>query len=113
MYNLSIVLKQILYVPRPFIKRPCTFTHLHFYKVPPKIQDLGGGGASWLWMYGSWIYNYPYNRCLTTSASSNPAHGEVYSLQHYVIKFVSQLRQVGGFLQVLQFPPPIKPTATI
>ena len=29
--------------------------------------------------------------------SSNPAHGEVYSIQHYVIKFVSDLRQVGGF----------------
>ena len=35
---------------------------------------------------------------ITTSVvSSNPAHGEVYSIQHYVIKFVSGLRQVGGF----------------
>ena len=34
-------------------------------------------------------------------------------VQHYVIKFVSDLRQVGGFLQVLRFPPPIKLTATI
>jgi hypothetical protein len=34
-------------------------------------------------------------------------------VQHYVIKFVSDLRQVGGFLRVLQFPPPIKLTATI
>jgi len=33
--------------------------------------------------------------------SSNPVHGEVYSIQHYVIKFVSVLRQVGGILQVL------------
>jgi hypothetical protein len=40
--------------------------------------------------------------------SSNPVHGVVYSIQHYVIKFVSDLRQVGGFLRVLQFPPPIK-----
>ena len=30
--------------------------------------------------------------------------------QHYVIKFVSDLRQVGGFLRVLRFPPPIKLT---
>ena len=30
-----------------------------------------------------------------------------------VIKFVSDLRQVGGFLRVLRFPPPIKLTATI
>ena len=33
--------------------------------------------------------------------------------QHYVIKFVSDLRQVGGFLQVFWFPPPIKLTAMI
>jgi hypothetical protein len=39
-----------------------------------------------------------------------PAHGEVYSIQHYVIKFVSDLRQVCGFLRVLRFPPPIKLT---
>jgi hypothetical protein len=32
---------------------------------------------------------------------SSPVHGEVYSMQHYVIKFVSDLRQVGGFLRVL------------
>jgi hypothetical protein len=44
---------------------------------------------------------------------SNPVHAEVYSIQHYVIKFVSDLRQVGGFLWALQFPPPIKLTATI
>ena len=36
----------------------------------------------------------------------NPPCGEVYSVQHYVIKFVSDLRQVGGLLRVLQFLPP-------
>ena len=36
----------------------------------------------------------------TNVVSSNPVHGEVYSVQHYVIKFVSDLRQVGGFLRV-------------
>jgi len=30
--------------------------------------------------------------------------GEVYPIQHYVIKLVSDLRQVGGFLGVLWFP---------
>jgi hypothetical protein len=29
-----------------------------------------------------------------------------------MIKFVSDWRQVGGFLRVLRFPPPIKLTAT-
>ena len=49
----------------------------------------------------------------TGVVSSNHAFGEVYSIQHYVIKFVSDLRQVGGFLRGLRFPPPIKLTATI
>jgi len=44
--------------------------------------------------------------------SSNPAQGEVYSIQHYVIKFVSDLRQVGGFLRILRFPSQIKLTTT-
>ena len=30
--------------------------------------------------------------------SLNLAHGEVYSIQHYMIKFVSDLKQVSGFL---------------
>jgi len=34
-------------------------------------------------------------------------------VQHYVIKFVSDLRQVGDFLRILRFPPLIKLTATI
>ena len=29
--------------------------------------------------------------------NSNPAHGEVYSIQHYVIKFVSDLRRLVVF----------------
>jgi hypothetical protein len=39
--------------------------------------------------------------------------GEVYSIQHYVIKFVSDLQQGGGFLRVIRFPPPITLNATI
>ena len=35
----------------------------------------------------------------------NPGHGEMYMIQHYMIKFVSDLRQVGG---LLRFPQPIK-----
>jgi len=45
--------------------------------------------------------------------SSKPAHGEVHSILQYVIKFVSDLRQDGGFRLVLRFIPPIKLTATI
>jgi hypothetical protein len=49
----------------------------------------------------------------TKVVSSNPVHIEVYSIQHYAIKFVSELRQAGGVLRVLRFSPPIKLTATI
>ena len=45
----------------------------------------------------------------TNVVNSNPTQ----AIQHYVIQFVSDLRQVGGFIRVLQFPPPIKLTATI
>ena len=34
----------------------------------------------------------------TKVVSSNPIHDKVYSIQHYTIKFVSDLRQVCGFL---------------
>ena len=40
------------------------------------------------------------------AGSSNPAHGYVYSIQHYVIKFIGDLRR-------LMVSPPIKLTATI
>ena len=49
----------------------------------------------------------------TKVVSSNPVHDEVCSMQHYVTKFVSNLRQVSGFLRVLWFPPPINLTAMI
>jgi hypothetical protein len=49
----------------------------------------------------------------TIVVSLNPADGEVYSMQHYLIKFVSDLQQAGGFFRGLWFPPPIKLTATI
>ena len=49
-----------------------------------------------------------WNQCLSplSEFKSRWGRGE----QHYVIKFVSDLRQVGGFLR---FTPPIKLTATI
>jgi hypothetical protein len=61
--------------------------------------------------HGSWIFQLPLQSLSITTedVSSNPA--QVYSIQHYVIKFVSDLRQVGGFLRVLRFPLSIKLTA--
>jgi hypothetical protein len=64
--------------------------------------------------YDSWIYSYLCNLPITTKvASSNPPHGEVYSIQQYVIQFISDLWQVAGFRCVLWFPSWIKQTATI
>ena len=39
----------------------------------------------------------------TKFVSSNPVHGEVYLIQHYVIKLVSDLRQVGVFRFLHQY----------
>ena len=49
----------------------------------------------------------------TKVVRSNPTHGEVYSIQHYVIKFFCDLQQVSGFFQVLRFRSSIKLTTTI
>jgi hypothetical protein len=39
----------------------------------------------------------------TYAICAYPAHGKVYSIYHYMIKFVSDLRLVSSFLRVLQF----------
>ena len=57
--------------------------------------------SSWLWSYN---YVHVCNQWLSP---------QKYSMQHYVIKSVSGLRQVGGFVRVLRFPPPVKLTVTI
>ena len=41
----------------------------------------------------------------TNVVSSNPTHGKVYLIQHYVIKFFSDLWQFSGFLHQLNWPP--------
>jgi hypothetical protein len=66
-------------------------------------------------MYNLWsqVHKHIWYRCNHYNYEFESRSGEVYSIQHYVIKFVSDLRQVGGFLWVLQFPPPIKLAATI
>ena len=44
----------------------------------------------------------------TKVLNSNTVHGGVYSIQHYVVTFVSNLRMIGGFLWEL--PPTNKKT---
>ena len=53
---------------------------------------------SWSWLYGNGIYNLQSVPIITKVVSSNLIHGEVYSIKHYVIMFVSDLRQVRNFL---------------
>ena len=56
------------------------------------------------------IYSNPplIRQAITTKVVSlNQVHVEVNSVQHYVIKFVSDLQQIGGVLWVLQCPPQV------
>jgi hypothetical protein len=61
------------------------------------------------WSYGSWTYNYLCNHHWYCEVETWSGRG----VQHYMIKFFSDLWQVSGFLLVLRLPPPIKRTATI
>jgi len=82
-----------------------TISYINIYEVGRRYRDR---------MVLGFTTTYAKKSVPITSnvGSSNPTHGEVYSIQHYVIKFVSDLRQVGDFFRVLLFPPPIKLTAT-
>ena len=62
----------------------------------------------WSWSYGSWISNYLCNQCLSPLICwvRIPLMAR-FTRYNIVINFVSDLRQVGGFLQVVRFPPPI------
>ena len=53
------------------------------------------------------ISAYHHRSCEFDSRSGN-----LCSIQHYVIQFFCDFRQVSAFLQAIRFPPPIKPTAT-
>ena len=64
------------------------------FNVHLKIKSYKPGG-------GHSCKQNTHNRFLQNTCT---AHGEVYSIQHYVIKFVSDLRGVCGFLRVLLFP---------
>ena len=69
---------------RPF----CTIQYLN------EVMGRRGGNRSvdgFASVRASINYHHLYVR-------SNPERDEVFSIQHYVIQFVSDLRQVGGFL---------------
>ena len=104
-------------------------------KEPFQAEQLTKNLIQWLWIdYIDWKMKTFYE---TNKSEFNPTIDivivafELYAIsayhhwcyefesrsgrgvQHYVINIVIDLRQVGGFLRVLRFPPPIKLTATI
>jgi hypothetical protein len=56
--------------------------------------DVVESGSSWSWSYGRLDLQLPVQSVpiIAKVVSLNPIHGEVYLIQHYVIKFVSDLR---------------------
>ena len=68
-------------------------------------------GARWIWgtvvaiiVCGGWIYNYLCNQCYHHwCCEFESGSGSGWCVQHYVITYVSDLQQFGGFLR---FPPP-------
>ena len=80
------------------------------------------------YVFCHWRYSYQDRRIVIPLTSLTQSHSRartesglgfptlyivVFFVFSNVIKFVSDLRQVGSFLRVLRFPPPIKLTATI
>ena len=96
----------------------------HHYLICSVQKYIYAFSKSTLYMYLWYIYRNAIGGCRghdrmvdgfkTTYAISAYHHwrcefesrsGDVYSIQQYVINFVSDLRQVGGFLRVLRFSP--------
>ena len=53
-----------------------------------------------------------YSEESNVNNNNNICNHEFYSIQHYLIKFVGDFRQVSDFFHVLRFAPPIQLTAT-
>ena len=75
----------------------------------PQLAD-SGCPLDWRLSYNTEDMNLDYSVCHSQMSlyflwveSLNLAHSEMYSIQHYVIKFVSDLLQVGGFLRYFGF----------
>ena len=98
-YDLNLFLVDIIY-----------FTDNNRWCIKP-IEHGGHCGHDCLVV--GFITTYAISAYHHWSCEYESRSDEVYSAQHYVIKFVSDLLQVGGFLQALRFPPPIKLTATM
>jgi len=65
-----------------------------FYYIYSIIQ-----GPSWPWSYGRWM-TYAFSDYHHWCCEFESRSGQ--GVPHYVIQFVSDLRQVGGFLRILK-----------
>ena len=85
------------------------FTHYHSWSRHIQAEIMCHTECRTVWAVVVVIgkSNYLCNQVPFTTkvVRSNPAYGEVYSIQHYVIKFVRDLQQV-----LIVSPPPIKLT---
>jgi len=73
-----------------FLYKEIPYSTIHFASNLFKTLS----GPSWPWSYGSWIYNYLCNQCLSP-----------LMLWIQILLRRCDLPQVGGFIRVLQFPP--------
>jgi hypothetical protein len=75
-------------------------THFFVHKILFLTYMRGGRDRDYMAVGFTATYAisaYHHQHCEFKSHSAR-----VYSIQHYVMKFVSDFRQVGGFLQVLR-----------
>ena len=85
-----------------------SFAHINGYRILLL-------GPLWSWLCGSWIYFYLCNQFLSPQKLwvRVPFMARCTRYNINVIKFVIDIRQVGGFLHVHRLLPPINLTATI
>jgi hypothetical protein len=93
--------------------------HRYFFKADGPIQEYSSRSPpTKIYKTSLWIWKFSNNHNIYITVSEWPSlsirimifyqyYLEVYSIEHYVVKFVSALRQVGGFLRIIRFPPPI------
>jgi hypothetical protein len=83
------------------------FMYMYFFKLYNKFNGLLFCQVGAVVVMIVWYLDVQSVSITTNVVGSIPSHGGVYSIHHYLIKFVNDLRQFGGILWVLRFPPPI------
>ena len=100
MYSLVVLINNFYTRNNSFFTIICiiynTSLQTTYYNIFLKLASYLSLGPSWSWSYGSWIYNY--NMYLCFQCRSPPSSNtEACLIQHYVIKLVSDFRQILWF----------------